>query len=141
MKIQYEFIAFIYFFCVIVISIILFSFVFNIITKRLFGTNPYKTKIYYLEIFGIWLTMAFIMFNIRTNLNKYSKKHFTKYMKSNGENEEYTNLYNQIDELEKFDMIVIIGFFIIFVGSNQHTYNEKLTLLNEDIGLIGEIIK
>jgi len=141
MKIQYELIAFVYFFCIIIISIILFSFVFNIITKRLFGTNPYKTKIYYLEIFGIWMILAFIMFNIRTNLNLYSKKYFTKYMKSNGENEEYINIYNQIDELEKFDMIVIIGFFIIFIGSNQHTYNEKLTLLNEDFSLIGEIIK
>ena len=117
---------------------ILFSFIFNIITKRLFVQNPVKSKLYYLEIFGIWLILVYVMFNIRTNVNKYSKKEITKYVKSNGEMDDYDYLYNEIDELGKFSMVLIIGFFIIFIGSQQHTFKEKLKLLNEDIGLIAE---
>lgn len=121
---------------------ILFSFVFNIITKRLFGTSPNKTKLYYLEMFGVWLILAYVMFNIRTNINNYSKKEITKYVKSNGDpndyDYDYDYLYNQIDELGKFSLVLIIGLFIIFVGSQQHTFKEKLKLLNEDIAIIGE---
>lgn len=138
MKTQHKLLIFVYFFCIIVITMVLFSFVFNIITKRLFGSTPIKTKLYYLEIFGIWLILAYILFNIRTNVNKYSKKELTKYVKLNEELDNYDDLYNEIDELEKFDMIMIVGFFMIFIGSQQHTYKEKLTLLNEDIGIIGE---
>lgn len=138
MKLYNELLVFVYFFCIIVISMILFSFIFNIITKRLFVQNPVKSKLYYLEIFGIWLILVYVMFNIRTNVNKYSKKEITKYVKSNGEINDYDYLYNEIDELGKFSMVLIIGFFIIFIGSQQHTFKEKLKLLNEDIGLIAE---
>ena len=138
MKLYNELLVFVYFFCIIVISMILFSFIFNIITKRLFVQNPVKSKLYYLEIFGIWLILVYVMFNIRTNVNKYSKKEITKYVKSNGEMDDYDYLYNEIDELGKFSMVLIIGFFIIFIGSQQHTFKEKLKLLNEDIGLIAE---
>lgn len=138
MKIEHEILIFVYFLCIIIITMILFSFVFNIITKRLFGNYPTKTKIYYLEIFSIWLILAFVMFNIRTNINRYSKKEITNYVKSNGENQEYPDLYKEIDEMEKFDLVIIVGFFIIFIGSQQHSYNEKLSLLNEDIGVFSE---
>ena len=138
MKLYNELLVFVYFFCIIVISMILFSFIFNIITKRLFVQNPVKSKLYYLEIFGIWLILVYVMFNIITNVNKYSKKEITKYVKSNGEINDYDYLYNEIDELGKFSMVLIIGFFIIFIGSQQHTFKEKLKLLNEDIGLIAE---
>ncbi len=81
------------------------------------------------------------MFNIRTNFNQFSKKNLTHYISSNGENGEYSDIYSQIDEMEKFDLVIIIGFIIIFFGSQQHTYTEKLSLLNEDIGLISKIIR
>lgn len=138
MKIHNKLFVFVCFFCIIVITMILFSFVFNIITKRLFGTNPIKTKLYYLEMFGIWLILTYIMFNVRTNINEYSKKEITKYVKSNGETDDYDYLYDEIDELGKFALVLIIGFFIIFVGSQHHTYKEKLKLLNEDISIIAE---
>lgn len=119
----------------------LFSFVFNTITTRLFGNYPNKTKIYYMEIFGIWLVLVYLMFNLRTNVNVISKKNLTHYMSSNGETGEYSDIYSQIDEMEKFDMLIIIGFIIIFFGSQHHTYKEKLSLLNEDIGIIGEAVE
>jgi len=119
----------------------LFSFVFNTITTRLFGNYPQKTKIYYMEIFGIWLILVYMMFNVRTNINIISKKKLTNYISSNGKNGEYSNIYSQIDEMEKFDMLIIIGFIIIFIGSQQQTYKEKLSLLNEDIGIISEAIR
>ena len=138
MKVQNKILVFVYFFCIIVVTMLLFSFIFNIITKRLFGTSPIKTKFYYLEMFGVWLILAYIMFNIRTNINNYSKKEITKYVKSNGETDDYNYLYDEIDELGKFVLVLIIGLFIIFVGSQQHTYKEKLKLLNEDIAIIAE---
>lgn len=119
----------------------LFSFVFNTITTRLFGNYPNKTKIYYMEIFGIWLILVYIMFNVRTNVNIISKKKLTNYVNSNSDNGEYFDIYFQIDEMEKFDMLIIIGFIIIFLGSQHHTYKEKLSLLNEDIGIIGESLE
>ena len=140
MKIEHQFLIFVYYLCIIVITMTLFSFVFNTITTRLFGNYPHKTKIYYMEIFGIWLILVYVMFNVKTNMNLVSKKKLTNYISSNGETGEYSDIYSQIDEMEKFDMLIIIGFIIIFFGSQQHTYREKLSLLNEDIGVIGEII-
>lgn len=141
MKIEHQFLIFVYYLCIIVITMALFSFVFNTITTRLFGDYPNKTKIYYMEIFGIWIILVYAMFNIRTNVNLVSKKKLTNYMSSNGENGEYSDIYSQIDEMEKFDMLIIIGFIIIFFGSQHHTYKEKLSLLNEDIGIIGEAVE
>ena len=140
MKTKHQLLIFVYFLCVIVITMVLFSFVFNIITTRLFGNYPKKTKIYYMEIFGIWAILVYIMFNLRTNVNSISKKNLTHYVKTNGETGEYSDIYSQINELEKFDVLIIIGFIIIFIGSQQHTYKEKLSLLNEDIGIISETI-
>ena len=141
MKTEHQILIFVYYLCIIVITMVLFSFVFNTITTRLFGSYPKKTKIYYMEIFGIWLILVYLMFNLRTNINTISKKNLTHYVKNNGENGEYSDIYSQIDEMEKFDMLIIIGFIIIFISSQQHTYKEKLSLLNEDIGIIGEAIE
>lgn len=140
MKTKHKIIIFVYFSCVIVITMLLFSFVFNTITKRLFENYPTKTRIYYLEIFLIWLILAYCMYNLRTNVNHYSKNELTNYIEKDGEEDEsnHIDLYKEIDEFEKFDMIIIIGFFAIFIGSTQHTYKEKLSLLNEDIGIISE---
>lgn len=140
MKTKHQLLIFVYFLCVIVITMVLFSFVFNTITTRLFGSYPKKTKIYYMEIFFIWLVLVYLMFNLRTNVNSISKKNLTHYVKTNGETGEYSDIYSQIDELEKFNVLIIIGFIMIFIGSQQHTYKEKLSLLNEDIGIISETI-
>lgn len=138
MKSEHSFFIFVYFFAIIVITMLLFSFIFSIITKRLFGNYPKKTKIYYLELFSIWLILVYLLFNIRTRINKFSKKHLSDYVIKNGENGEYNEIYMQIDEMEKFNMIIIIGFFIIFISSQQHSYKEKLSLFNEDIEIIAE---
>lgn len=138
MKIKDKIIIFVYFSCVIVFTMLLFSFIFNIITKRLFKNYPTKTKIYYLEIFLIWLILAYCMYNLKTNVNQFSKNQLSNYVIKNGDDSNYFDLYKEIDEFEKFDMIIIIGFFAIFFGSHQHSYKEKLTLFNEDIGIISE---
>jgi len=119
---------------------ILFSFVFNTITKRLFGTDPTKTKLYYFEMFLIWALMACLMFYHKANINEYNKKKITEHMKSNGENDTYENVHNEINNIEKFDIVVILGFIIIFIGSQHHSFNEKLSLLNEDIGIVAETL-
>ncbi len=141
MKTEHQLLIFVYFLCTILITMVLFSFVFGTVTTRLFGDYPNKTKIYYAEFFGIWLILMYLMFNVRTSVNAVSKKHLAHYMSFNGEIGEYSDIYSEIDELEKFDMIIIIGFIIIFFGSQQHTYKEKLSLLNEDIGIIREIVR
>lgn len=141
MKTEHEFLIFVYYLCIILITMILFSFIFNIITSRLFGDYPKKTKIYYMEFFGIWLILMYLMINFRKKINTESKKHLTDYVRSNGEIGEYSYIYSQIDELEKFNMLIIIGFIVIFIGSQQHTYREKLLLLNEDIGVFGEFLR
>lgn len=74
MKIKHQILIFVYFLCVIVITMTLFSFVLNTVITRIFGNYPEKTKMYYLEIFGIWLIMAFIILYLRTNFNIFSKK-------------------------------------------------------------------
>lgn len=141
MKITHQLIINVYFLCVIIITMVLFSFAFNTITKRLFGNYPTKTKMYYLEIFGIWLILVCVAFNIKININHYGKDKITHYIKENGEIEKNDVLYKQIDEIEKMDLIIIIGFFAIFIGSQRHSYKEKLSLLNEDIGIVSEIFE
>ena len=138
MKIYHELMIFVYYLCIIFLTMILFSYVFNIITLRLFGKEQNKTKLYYFEIFVIWLILACITFYCKINVNNWGKKNITEFIKSNGEIKEYEELYREINNLEKFDIIVILGLVIIFVGSQHHTYKEKLSLLNEDIGIIAE---
>lgn len=142
MEIYLELLIFIYYLCVIFLTMILFSFIFNVISNRLFGKNPNKTKLYYFEIFCIWLVLACIIFFYKKNINDYNKKKFTEYIKTkNNYDENYSidNLHNEIDNLEKFDIIVILGFVIMFIGSQHHTFNEKLSLFNEDINMVAEM--
>lgn len=140
MKIYHELIIFCYYLCLIFLTIILFSFIFNIITKRLFGNNPNKTKLYYLEIFLLWIIMAYLIFYSKMYFNEYNKSKITNFIKYNSENESYDDVHNQINNLEKFDIVVILGLVIIFICSQQHTFNEKLLLLNEDISILAETI-
>jgi len=140
MQLHHELMIFGYFLCLTFLTMILFSFVFNTITKRLFGTDPTKTKLYYFEMFLIWALMACLMFYHKANINEYNKKKITEHMKSNGENDTYENVHNEINNIEKFDIVVILGFIIIFIGSQHHSFNEKLSLLNEDIGIVAETL-
>ncbi len=140
MQIHHEFMIFGYYLCIIFLSMILFSFVFSTITKRLFGTNPNKTKLYYFEMFLIWAIMACLMFYHKSIINEYNKKKISYYMKSDGENGTYDDIHDEINNIEKFDIVVILGFIIIFSFSQHHTFNEKLKLLNEDIGIVAETI-
>jgi len=89
----------------------------------------------------VWLILTYVMLNIRKNINNYSKKEITNFVKSNGESDDYDYLYNEIDELGKFALVLIIGLFIIFIGSQQHTYKEKLKLLNGYIMIIAELFR
>jgi|688.fasta_scaffold252840_2 hypothetical protein len=138
MKIQHELMIFVYYLCVIFLTMILFSFVFGVITKRLFGSNPDKTKLYYFEIFLVWSILAFITFYSKIHINEYSKKKISTFVELRGENGTHEQIQNEIDYLEKFDVVVILGFIIIFIGSRGHTFTEKLSLLNEDIGIMAE---
>jgi tryptophan-rich sensory protein len=140
MKIYNELIIFGYFLCLIFLTMILFSFVFNSISKRLFGTDPEKTKLYYFEMILIWAILASLIFYYKKNINEYNKKKITGYIKSNGENGTYEDIHFEINNLEKFDIVIILGFIIIFSFSQNHTFNEKLKLLNEDIGIIADSI-
>jgi hypothetical protein len=140
MKFENKILIFVYNLIVIVLTFILFSFVFNIIINRIIKDNNQNTRIFYLEIFVTWLILILITFYAKHNLSSYSKKKLTEIAKSNGEIDDYDTLYSKIDELEKFDVIIIVGFIVVFVGSYQHSWKEKLSLFNEDLGIMAEAI-
>lgn len=140
MKLENKLLIFTYNLTVIVLTFILFSFVFNIVVNRILKDNTPNTKIYYLEIFLAWLILILITFYIKYNLSTYSKKKLTEIAKLTGEPDDYDTLYSKIEELEKFDVIIIIGFIVVFIGSQQHSWKEKLSLFNEDLGIMAEAI-
>jgi len=135
MEIYLELLIFIYYLCVIFLTMILFSFIFSIISNRLFGKNPNKTKLYYLEMFAIWIIIAGLIFYYKMNLNEYNKDKIAKFINFNEKNETYENIHDQIDNLEKFDIVVIFGFVLIFTFSQHHSFNEKITLLKDDLSI------
>lgn len=139
MKINNHLLIFVYFSCLIMLSIILFSLMFNNITKELLGNFPVKNKIYYWEIFLIWIILVYIIFNIKNYVNYYGKNNIKKYIMSNEKNIGLEYIDNEIDEIMKFDILIISGFIAIFLSSKYNNYNEKLTALNEDIGIISEV--
>ena len=141
MKTEHKVLIFVYYFCIIIIMMLLFTFIFNNIIYRLFGDNSYKTNHYHIKIFGIWLILVLIMLYIKYNTNKYSKKKLTQYIKIHSDdNKEYDTLYKEIDEIGKFDVIIIIGFIIIFLNSYQHNFKENLKLFNEDLSILSETL-
>ena len=87
----------------------------------------------------VWILLIVLSLFIKYNLNLYSKPIITILVEKNGENKNYNELYNEINLLQKFDFIIILGFFIIFFNSRAHTNNEKLSLLREDFGLFYEV--
>lgn len=142
MKFHNKIIIFIYYFSIIILTIILLSFVFGIVTKRLFlESNAHtNTKYYYLELVIVWLILIMLSAHIKYNFSQYSRKTINIYMEKN--DHDYLNnddLTNQINALVKFDLTIIVGFLIVFINSHQHTHKEKLNLLNEDIGLFSDL--
>jgi hypothetical protein len=138
MKINHKIIIFFNYLCIIILTMILFSFIFNIITKRLFGNVELKTKYYYIEIFSILIILAIILLYLKINIIKYNNKKIIQYIKLNDINTEYKNLYTEINDLGKLYLIFIIGGLILFLGYKQHTFKEKVSLLNEDLTLFSE---
>ena len=139
METKHQFYIFIYYFCIIILTMILFRFVFRVVTNRLLDSNSSKTKYYYLEIIGIWIILLIGMIYIKYNLNQFSKKNITKYVESKELLKSYDEYYLEIDDLVKFDTIIIIGFIIIFFSSLHNSFKEKLKLLNEDLAIVSEI--
>ncbi len=138
MKLKNKILIFVYNFVVIILTFIMFSFVFNIITNRIIKNNYSNdnTKIFYLEIFAVWLILISITFYAKYNLSLYSKKKLTEISILNGEIDDYDTLYFKINELEKFNIIIIVGFIVVFIGSHQHNWKDKLALFNEDLSII-----
>ena len=140
MKILNKFIIFIYYFCVIILTVILLSYIFGIVVGRIFFESNHKTKYYYLELITVWGILLIVSIYIKFNFNTYGKKNITVYMEKNDTNYiDYNDLSDQINELEKFDIIIIIGFLIVFFNSFHHSQTKKLSLLNEDIGFLFDL--
>jgi hypothetical protein len=141
MEIKHKVIIFIYYLCIIILTMILFGFVFGVVTNRLLGSgsNSSETKYYYLEVIGIWIVLLTGMIYIKYNLNQFSKKNITEYVESKELLKSYDEYYLEIDDLIKFDTVIIIGFIIIFFGSIHNTFKEKIKLLNEDLAIASEI--
>ena len=133
---------FIYYTCIIILTVILLSFIFKIVIGRLLTNSniPSRTTYYYLELITVWGILITISLYIKYNISQYSKSTITTLVEKNGENKSYFDLYTDVEELASFDIIIIVGFLIVFLNSYQHTYTEKMSLLNEDIGLFSDII-
>ena len=139
MKIINQIFIFIYYVCVIVLTITLLSGIFNIVIGRLLTKSDSKTKYYYIELISVWVILIAVSSYIKYNISSYSKKTITTLVKKNGEEKNYNDLYVDFEQLEKFDVIIIVGFLVVFLNSGLHTMTEKMSLLNEDIGLFSDI--
>lgn len=140
MKLLNEFIIFVYYACIVVLTIILLSYIFGIVIGRVLLSSNDKTKYYYLELIVVWGILIIISIYFKYNFNTYSKKTIIVYMeKHDSDHKDSPDLSEQIDKLVKFDIIIIVGFFIVFLNSFQHTHKEKLTFLNEDIGFFTDL--
>lgn len=135
MKLLNEFIIFIYYLSIILLTIILLSFIFGIVMSRVLTESNHKTKFYYLELISVWIILITLSVYIKYNFRIYSKKTITIYVEKNDNDyNNFNDLVEQIDEFAKFDIIIIVGFIIVFLNSYQHSQNEKIKLLNEDLG-------
>ena len=140
MNLLNEFIVFIYYTCIVILTIILISYIFGIVVKRILLESNHKTRYYYLEFITVWVILIIVSVYLKYNFKTYSKKTITTYVeKHDNDYIDYIDLSEQIDKLEKFDVIIIVGFLIVFLNSFHHTQTEKLNLLNEDIGFFSEL--
>lgn len=140
MKLINEFIVFVYYFCVILFTITFLSYIFGIVVGRILLESNINTRYYYLELISVWGILIIFSFYFKINFNKYSKKTITTYVeKHDNDYKDYDDLSDQIEKFSKFDIVIIVGFLIVYFNSYQHTQNEKLKLLNEDIGFFSDL--
>ena len=136
MKLLNELVVFVYYLCIIILTIILISLIFGIIVKRILLESNHKTKYYYLELIVVWGILIIISIYVKYNFSQYSKNTIKIYVeKHDSDYKDLLDLSEQIDKLSKFDIVIIVGFLIVYFNSYQHTQKEKLNLLNEDIEL------
>lgn len=145
MKIENKFVITIYFISFIIISMILFSYIFDAVTTRLLGNQPTNTNIYYLELFFIWFILAIIMFRVKNNISQRNKTKIVSYVKSNGEDKEEEILYQEVDEMETFILLMVLGIFVIFIrpmqnNKRKNNIKDNLSMLNEDFKIISRTI-
>lgn len=137
---------FVYYLCVILITILLVSFVFDIVIRRLVVSEEAKQnsmlkthpKYFYFELIVVWVLLFILSIYAKYQLNEWSKKKVTTFVEKNGENKNYSDLYKEVEYLAKVDIIIIVGFLIVMFGSNSHSVGEKMALINEDIGLFAD---
>ena len=140
MKLINEFIVFVYYFCVILFTITFLSYIFGIVVGRILLESNINTRYYYLELITVWGILIIFSFYFKFNFNKYSKKTITTYVeKHDNDYKNYDDLSDQIEKFSKFDIVIIVGFLIVYFNSYQHTQTEKLKLLNEDIGFFSDL--
>lgn len=139
MKLINQFMVFIYYSCIILLTILFLSYIFGIVIGRiLFESN--KTRYYYLELIVVWSILIIFSFYFKYNFNSYSKKTIVTYVeKHDNDYKDYGDLSDQIEKLSKFDIVFIVGFLIVYFNSYQHTQKEKIKLLNEDIGFFTDL--
>jgi hypothetical protein len=140
MRLLNEFIVFVYYSCIIILTIILLSYIFGIVIGRILSESNHKTKYYYLELIGVWVILIFISIYIKHYFNEYGKKTIKIYVeKHDSDYKDWSDKSDQIEQLGKFDIVIIVGFIIVYFYSYQHTQEEKLGLLNEDIGFFTDL--
>ena len=140
MKLLNEFIIFVYYACIIILTIVLLSYIFGIVIGRVLLDSNHKTRFYYLELIIVWGILIILSIYFKYNFNAYSKKTIKIYVEKNDTDyKDYADLSDQLDKLSKFDIVIIVGFLIVYFNSIQHTQEKKLNLLNEDIGIFTDL--
>lgn len=140
MELINKFVVFIYYSCIILFTITFLSYIFGIVIGRILLETNNRTRYYYLELIAVWGILLIFSFYFKYNFNKYSKKTITIYVEKHDKDyRDYDDLSEQIEKFSKFDIIIIVGFLIVYFNSNQHAQNEKLKLLNEDIGFFTDL--
>lgn len=135
---------FIYYLSVILITLVLMSFVFDIVIRRLVVANTdtntnTKSKYFYVELVFVWICLFGLSMLEKYYINQWSKKTITTLVEKNEDKIfKYEDLYLEVEHLVKIDIVIIVGFLIVIFNSNSHTVKEKMTLLNEDFGLFAD---
>ena len=140
MKLINEFVIFVYYTCIILITVTFLSWIFSVVIGRILLESNHKTRFYYCELIMVWMILLFFSFYFKYNLNNYSKNTIKTYVeKYDDDYKDYNDLSDQIEKFIKFDIVIIVGFLIVYFNSYQHTQSEKIKLLNEDISFFTDI--
>ncbi len=134
---------FVYYICVIIITLALISFASDIVIRRLVIANTdtetnTKSKYFYTELVFVWIGLIFASIWARHHINTWSKNTITTLVEKNGETSPRNELYAEVDHLVRINIIIIVGFLIVLFGSSTHSFREKMMLMNEDFGLFAE---